>query len=225
MFSPSGTDKEETGWTDKRTRGFVQLCGEQQAHLHGKGETEGRAAVTLEVKARIDRGGVYTRSFPFGDAQMLNRLTKSAEAQARLDEEYFKINMEGHQMRLKLENTLKNCHQVGKGASLHRTATQILRRLFLLECSFTYATSPATKQSQSTSLHCSRTHVRFAAPHVSLSGFQIILELEKQRVEVLCNSLKRYNLQMSSFGQTLNHVRTSESSSSSQGFVGNPGGH
>ncbi|XP_075895960.1 nostrin isoform X2 [Nelusetta ayraudi] len=76
--------------------------------------------------------------------KMLNRLTKSAEAQARLDEEYFKINMEGHQMRLKLENTLKNCHQ-------------------------------------------------------------IILELEKQRVEVLCNSLKRYNLQMSSFGQTLNH--------------------
>lgn len=152
LFPPSGTDKEETGWTDKRTRGFVQLCGDQQAHLHGKGETEGRAAVTLEVKAGIHRGGVYKRSFPFGDAQMLNRLTKSAEAQARLDEEYFKINMEGHQMRLKLENTLKNCHQVGKGASLHRTATQILRRLFLPEGSFTYATSPATKQSQSTSL-------------------------------------------------------------------------
>lgn len=45
----SGTDKEETGWTDERARGLVQLCGEQQAHLHGKGETEGRAAVTLEV--------------------------------------------------------------------------------------------------------------------------------------------------------------------------------
>lgn len=45
---------------------------------------------------------------------MLNRLTKSAEAQARLDEEYFRINMEGHQMRLRMENTLKNCHQVGK---------------------------------------------------------------------------------------------------------------
>lgn len=44
---------------------------------------------------------------------MLNRLTKSAEVQTQVDEEYFKINMEGHQMRLKLENTLKNCHQVG----------------------------------------------------------------------------------------------------------------
>lgn len=37
--------------------------------------------------------------------------------------------------------------------------------------------------------------------------FQIILELEKQRIEILCNILSRYNLQMSSFGQTLKHVR------------------
>lgn len=44
---------------------------------------------------------------------MLNRLTKSAEVQMQADDEYFKINVEGHQTRLKLENTLKNCHQVG----------------------------------------------------------------------------------------------------------------
>uniref|UniRef100_UPI0037E7EB5B nostrin n=1 Tax=Semicossyphus pulcher TaxID=241346 RepID=UPI0037E7EB5B len=79
--------------------------------------------------------------------KMLNRLTKSAEMQARVDEEYFNINMEGHQMRLKWENTLKNC-------------------------------------------------------------YQIIQELEKQRVEVLCNILNRYNLYMSSFGQTLKHGQT-----------------
>ncbi|XP_037646336.1 nostrin [Sebastes umbrosus] len=76
--------------------------------------------------------------------KMLNRLTKSAEMQARVDEEYFNINMEGHQMRLKWENTLKNC-------------------------------------------------------------YQIVQELEKQRIEVLCNILTRYNLQMSGFGQTLKH--------------------
>ncbi|XP_075959940.1 nostrin [Anarhichas minor] len=76
--------------------------------------------------------------------KMLNRLTKSAELQARVDEEYFNVNMEGHQMRLKWENTLKNC-------------------------------------------------------------YQIIQEVEKQRVEVLCNILSRYNLHMSSFGQTLKH--------------------
>ncbi|XP_051261015.1 nostrin [Dicentrarchus labrax] len=76
--------------------------------------------------------------------KMLNRLTKSAEMQARVDEEYFKINIEGHQMRLKWENTLKNC-------------------------------------------------------------YQIIQELEKQRIEVLCNILNRHNLHLSSFGQTLQH--------------------
>ncbi|XP_029937373.1 nostrin [Myripristis murdjan] len=76
--------------------------------------------------------------------KMLNRLTKSAEAQTRVDEEYFNINMEGHQIRLKWENTLKNC-------------------------------------------------------------FQIIQELEKQRIEILCNMLNRYSLHMSSFGQTLIH--------------------
>lgn len=154
LFPPSGSDKEETGRTDKRTRGFVQLCGEQQAHLHRKGETEGRDAVTLEVKARINRGGVHKRSFPFGDAQMLNRLTKSAEAQARLDEDYFKINMEGHQMRLKLENTLKNCHQVGKGslAASHCSFESELISFFRREGSFTCTTSPVTKKSQSTSL-------------------------------------------------------------------------
>ncbi|XP_037542356.1 nostrin [Nematolebias whitei] len=76
--------------------------------------------------------------------KMFNRLTKSAEQQARVDEEYFSINMEGHQMRLKCENTLKNC-------------------------------------------------------------YQIVQELEKQRLEVLCNILSRYNLHMSSSGQALNH--------------------
>ncbi|XP_045910893.1 nostrin [Micropterus dolomieu] len=76
--------------------------------------------------------------------KMLNRLTKSAEMQARVDEEYFNINMEGHHMRLKWENTLKNCHQ-------------------------------------------------------------IIQEMEKQRIEVLFNLLNKYNLHMSSFGQTIIH--------------------
>uniref|UniRef100_A0A3P8W0W5 Osteoclast-stimulating factor 1 n=1 Tax=Cynoglossus semilaevis TaxID=244447 RepID=A0A3P8W0W5_CYNSE len=76
--------------------------------------------------------------------KMLNRLTKSAELQTRVDGEYFNINLEGHQMRLKWENTLKNC-------------------------------------------------------------YQIIQELEKERIEVLCNILTRYNLHMSGFGQTLKH--------------------
>lgn len=50
--------------------------------------------------------------------QMLNRLSKSAETQVRVDEDYFNINMEGHQTRLKWENTLKNCYQVLENALL-----------------------------------------------------------------------------------------------------------
>lgn len=58
---------------------------------------------------------------------MLNRLTKSAEVQMQVDDEYFKINLEGHQMRLKLENTLKNCHQVNghpRSSDLHQHLIQ-----------------------------------------------------------------------------------------------------
>ncbi|XP_055360959.1 nostrin isoform X2 [Betta splendens] len=79
--------------------------------------------------------------------KMVNRLTKSAEMQVRVDEEYFGVNMDGHQLRLKWENTLKAC-------------------------------------------------------------YQILQELEKQRIEVLCNMLKKYSLHMSSLGQTLKHGQT-----------------
>ncbi|KAL0963810.1 hypothetical protein UPYG_G00313880 [Umbra pygmaea] len=76
--------------------------------------------------------------------KMLNRLTKSAEAQSRADEEYFNLNVNGHQIRLKWENALKNC-------------------------------------------------------------YQIIQELEKERLEVLCKILNKYDLYMASFRQTLIH--------------------
>ncbi|XP_026073229.1 nostrin [Carassius auratus] len=76
--------------------------------------------------------------------KMLNRLTKSAELQARVDEEYFNTNMEGHHIRLKLENTLKTC-------------------------------------------------------------YQIIQELEKQRIETLSNTLNKYSLFMTVYAQTVIH--------------------
>ncbi|XP_076859059.1 nostrin [Brachyhypopomus gauderio] len=76
--------------------------------------------------------------------KMLNRLTKSAKLQARVDEDYFNMNLEGHRMRLKWENTLKSC-------------------------------------------------------------YQIVQDLEKQRIEALCNTLNKYSLYMSSYNQTLAH--------------------
>ncbi|KAK9969018.1 hypothetical protein ABG768_027229 [Culter alburnus] len=76
--------------------------------------------------------------------KMFNRLTKSAELQARVDEEYFNTNMEGHHIRLKLENTLKTC-------------------------------------------------------------YQIVQELEKQRIETLSNALDKYSLFMTVYAQTVIH--------------------
>uniref|UniRef100_A0A672KDN3 Nostrin-like n=1 Tax=Sinocyclocheilus grahami TaxID=75366 RepID=A0A672KDN3_SINGR len=55
--------------------------------------------------------------------KMLNRLTKSAELQARVDEEYFNTNMEGHHIRLKLENTLKTCYQIVQELEKQRIET------------------------------------------------------------------------------------------------------
>lgn len=76
---------------------------------------------------------------------MLNRLTKSAEMQARVDEEYFSINMEGHQMRLKWENTMKNCYQVRENALLLLTAVPLIQ-------------SGLTVSEQVVSVSCSMTH-------------------------------------------------------------------
>ncbi|XP_051761125.1 nostrin [Ctenopharyngodon idella] len=76
--------------------------------------------------------------------KMFNRLTKSAELQAKVDEEYFNTNMEGHHIRLKLENTLKTC-------------------------------------------------------------YQIVQELEKQRIETLSNALNKYSLFMTVYAQTVVH--------------------
>ncbi|KAI7808443.1 nostrin [Triplophysa rosa] len=79
--------------------------------------------------------------------KMFNRLTKSAELQARVDEEYFKVNMDGHHVRLKLENTLKTCHQ-------------------------------------------------------------IVQELEKQRIETLSNTLKKYSLYINVYAQSIIHSQS-----------------
>ncbi|XP_028846652.1 nostrin isoform X1 [Denticeps clupeoides] len=55
--------------------------------------------------------------------KMLNRLTKSAELQARVDEEYFSINVEALQVRVKWENTLKSCYQIIQEVEKHRIET------------------------------------------------------------------------------------------------------
>ncbi|KAB5577183.1 hypothetical protein PHYPO_G00207020 [Pangasianodon hypophthalmus] len=76
--------------------------------------------------------------------KMLNRLSKSAELQVKVDEDYFNMNMDSGQIRLKWENTLKSC-------------------------------------------------------------YQIVQEIEKQRIETLSNAVNKYNLHMCSYSQALLH--------------------
>lgn len=117
-----------------------------------------------------------TKLMAFISAQMFNRLTKSAELQARVDEEYFNTNMEGHHIRLKLENTLKTCYQV-----------QAVFHIFI----FLSSLKP---------LHFDW----FSA------AFQIVQELEKQRIETLSNALDKYSLFMTVYAQTVIHVSNSD---------------
>ncbi|KAA0715431.1 Nostrin BM247 -like protein [Triplophysa tibetana] len=80
--------------------------------------------------------------------KMFNRLTKSAELQARVDEEYFNVNMDGHHIRLKLENTLKTCHQIVLDLEKQRieTLSNTLEKYSL--CINVYAQSIINSQSQ-----------------------------------------------------------------------------
>uniref|UniRef100_A0A3Q2C995 Osteoclast-stimulating factor 1 n=1 Tax=Cyprinodon variegatus TaxID=28743 RepID=A0A3Q2C995_CYPVA len=61
--------------------------------------------------------------------KMLNRLTKSAEQQSQVDEHYYSVNMEGHQMRLKWQNTLKNCYQSQITQELEKHRIEVLCKL------------------------------------------------------------------------------------------------
>ncbi|KAF4087036.1 hypothetical protein AMELA_G00091330 [Ameiurus melas] len=76
--------------------------------------------------------------------KMLNRLSKSTELQVKVDEDYFNMNMDSFQIRLKWENTLKSC-------------------------------------------------------------YQIIQEIEKQRIESLSNAVNKCNLHLCSYSQALLH--------------------
>lgn len=103
---------------------------------------------------------------------MLNRLSKSAELQVKVDEDYFNMNMDSFQIRLKWENTLKSCYQV-------IYSSVILRELFNGWCRLFDWTS-----------------------HL----FQIIQEIEKQRIETLSNAVNKYSVHLCRYSQALLHV-------------------
>lgn len=84
--------------------------------------------------------------------KMCNRLTKSAEQQSRVDEHYFSVNMEGHQMRLKWQNTLKNCYQITQELEKHRLEVlfNLLSRYTLHMSTFSETIKHGQKQIEQT---------------------------------------------------------------------------
>ncbi|KAM4731020.1 nostrin [Anableps anableps] len=84
--------------------------------------------------------------------KMCNRLTKSAEQQSRVDEHYYSVNMEGHQMRLKWQNTLKNCYQVTQELEKNRieVLSNLLSRYNLHMSTFSQTLKHGQKQIEQT---------------------------------------------------------------------------
>ncbi|PNJ59764.1 NOSTRIN isoform 2 [Pongo abelii] len=112
--------------------------------------------------------------------KLLNKLTKSTEKLEKEDENYYQKNMAGYSTRLKWENTLENCYQVTHSICLICLLGQkSLGKVF------------------------KRLIMRLCS--VCL---QSILELEKERIQLLCNNLNQYSQHISLFGQTLTTCHT-----------------
>ncbi|KAL6484628.1 hypothetical protein MHYP_G00066730 [Metynnis hypsauchen] len=76
------------------------------------------AGKLIKLDNAIEKSGKLVVTNWNEQLKMFNRLTKSAELQARVDENYFNMNMEGHQIRVKWENTLKTCYQEEDGRTI-----------------------------------------------------------------------------------------------------------
>ncbi|KAK2849957.1 hypothetical protein Q7C36_008740 [Tachysurus vachellii] len=70
--------------------------------------------------------------------KMFNRLSKSAELQVKADEDYFNMNLDSHQIRLKWENTLKSCYQIVQETEKQRieTLSNAVNKYNLYMCSY-----------------------------------------------------------------------------------------
>uniref|UniRef100_A0A2K5PNK6 Nostrin n=1 Tax=Cebus imitator TaxID=2715852 RepID=A0A2K5PNK6_CEBIM len=109
--------------------------------------------------------------------KLLNKLTKSTEKLEKEDEIYYQKNMMGYSTRLKWENTLENCYQVTHSIRLY--AFRVRR-----------AWGKCDRQQD--------TFLSWKSPSTVS-----ILELEKERIQLLCNNLNQYSQHISLFGQTL----------------------
>uniref|UniRef100_A0A2K6FYC3 Nostrin n=1 Tax=Propithecus coquereli TaxID=379532 RepID=A0A2K6FYC3_PROCO len=121
--------------------------------------------------------------------KLLNKLKKSTEKLEKEDENYYQKNMAGYSARLKWENTLENCYQV----SYHLLDAFWGKRAWGSRIDTKSHSSPGNLPP----LWCT-----------SVDGRLSILELEKERIQLLCNNLNQYSQHISLFGQTLTTCHT-----------------
>ncbi|KAJ6660772.1 hypothetical protein lerEdw1_017398 [Lerista edwardsae] len=113
--------------------------------------------------------------------KLLRSLEKSAIKLAKDDADYYEKNLAACETRLRWETALENCHQ----ASHLRTTAHNAK--FAPEVKL-----PPPWESLSSQHHCL---CKWITPS--------ILNLEKERLGLLCNMLNRYSQHLSSFGESL----------------------
>ncbi|KAM7153942.1 LOW QUALITY PROTEIN: nostrin [Macrochelys suwanniensis] len=169
--------------------------------------------------------------------ELLRRLEKSATKMTKEDEDYYQKNISGYETRLTWETALENSYQAMEEISsliLHMKLAVAARRerctLAVMQLILEDCKAARTKTDSCTKdLICSinRTfHLWLVVPKVwSLicllpltAGilFQSILDLAKERMQLLCNVLNTYNQHLSSFGQNLIDCHTQIHSAVSQ---------
>uniref|UniRef100_G1QXF6 Nostrin n=1 Tax=Nomascus leucogenys TaxID=61853 RepID=G1QXF6_NOMLE len=133
--------------------------------------------------------------------KLLNKLTKSTEKLEKEDENYYQKNMAGYSTRLKWENTLENCYQVTHSICLYA---------FWVKRAWGKCVNTKTHSSPGNlpPLWFGYDIVKRLIMRLCSVCLQSILELEKERIQLLCNNLNQYSQHISLFGQTLTTCHT-----------------
>ncbi|XP_011358440.1 nostrin [Pteropus vampyrus] len=149
--------------------------------------------------------------------KLLNKLKKSTEKLSKEDENYYQKNMAGCSTRLKWENMLENSYQ--SILELEKERIQLLCNN-LNQYTQHISIFGQTLTTCHEQIHCAISKIDVekdiqalieetaisATENKSeflLTDYFSILELEKERIQLLCNNLNQYTQHISIFGQTL----------------------
>uniref|UniRef100_H3A3Y2 Nitric oxide synthase trafficking n=1 Tax=Latimeria chalumnae TaxID=7897 RepID=H3A3Y2_LATCH len=132
--------------------------------------------------------------------KMLNRLKKSAKVLSQTDEEYYTINMTGHEVRLKWESTLQHCYQASKKHLLWSIFKPWTDRSFTV-CERSFLMNRLISPKECFSIFFS--YPLFKILFLNILCLHRIQEMEKERIQLLCDILNIYRQHVSRFGETL----------------------